>query len=170
VIYGGGHFTATSRNVTIRDRIEHDHPGALFVLVEYAGFVDARCSERFEARAINWPKPALIAPVAGTSLQGDLRMTGCSFLHRAPAGTGRASFGAEQEARAEDAESGAASDGLLYFGPAKELTTSPWEESLVMDEAYIREISRRQSIEIGRPFQWTDALDENTQGKLPYSP
>ena len=52
----------------------------------------------------------------------------------------------EQEAREEDTTLGAVSDGLLYFGPARSLTTTPYEETLIMDD-------RRAALDLARAMR-----------------
>jgi hypothetical protein len=181
VIYGGYHFNppvmppGTPPVAGIRDIVERAHPGAFFVISPYTGYIQAGCSAAFEGE-VKWPKGSLISPVRGTSLEGRLIRPGCTFSRPmiveprpgAPAITPE--WRAQNETRALEVFSGLAGDALLYLGPAASLMTSPADQTLIMDEAYFREISRRQEVMTGRPANFAEWVARAGRPPAPYRP
>jgi len=170
VIYGGFHFNqpgwppGTPHFQDLREMVEAHHPGAFYVVSPYVGFAQPACSAAFEAQ-MKWPPGSLAAPVRGTALEAALQRPGCSMGSNlraaAPPGTPAtpADIQARMDRRTQEVLSGVAGDALLYLGPAASLMNSPADPTLVMDEAYFREISRRYQIMTGSPASLADWIE-----------
>ena len=152
VIYGGFHFYGEK---SLRGIVEHDYPGAFFVVTAYRGFTDSGCSKAFEGAIQSWPNPALAEPVRGTKLEGLLHPQNCHFfpsnsIHSGPAVS--QAEAAKQMAELDRVASGVDGDALLFLGPASSLTYSPKLGDVFFDSAFRKEIERRLLIEFGQPL------------------
>jgi hypothetical protein len=135
--------------------VEHDYPGAFFLVTVYRGFTDSGCSKSFEKAIQSWPNPALAEPVRGTKLEGLLRPQNCHFLSSNSVRFGpdvSQAEAAKQMATFEEHISGVDGDALLFLGPASSLTYSPQSGDLYLDSTFRKEIERRSLIEIGQPL------------------
>ena len=179
VIYGGFHFNPPGLPPGVppiqdlKQRIEARHPGAIYVIADYIGFAQPACSAAFEAE-MAWPPGTLASPVRGTSLEAALQRPGCSFGSnlRAVAPPGAPPTQADQQLRmqrrTQEVLSGVAADALIYFGPQASLMNSPGDATLVMDEAYFREIARRFRIMTGAPASFAAWVDLASRPPAPY--
>jgi len=119
--------------------LEQQNPGALFVVIPYAGFLDKNCNAEFEKARENLPVPALLTPVRGTALDD------AAFRQRCPAfkvDTMPAAF----RDRYLRLLTGGTSEALLYLGPAASLTKSPVLPDAYLDDDYRNEILRHWSL------------------------
>jgi hypothetical protein len=110
-------------------RYESTYPGKTFVIDTHKGFAaffDLERGHQLEARMRDWPAPALV-PLADSWLR-DLDLP--YFLWPFPK-----RMAGESYARLVD--------GYLYLGPGSGLTYEPVPASILDDEAYIAELSRR---------------------------
>jgi hypothetical protein len=179
VIYGGFHFNKPGMPPGIpdlkvlKDLVEAHHPGAFFVVSPYIGFAQPACSAAFEAQ-MKWPAGTLVGPVRGTALEAELLRPGCSwganlrFVHPADAPPITPEEQARMTRRTQEVRSGVVGDALLYLGPQASLMNSPGDATLVMDEAYFREISRRNQIMTGSPANLADWIDIGSHPPQPY--
>ncbi|HEY8002779.1 MAG TPA: hypothetical protein VIE16_01045 [Phenylobacterium sp.] len=137
VIYGPPHFLFSPFGPSMRDSVERAHPGSTYLILPYAGYARAGCSQQVESRARAWAAPALVRPVTGTWL--------ARVMIRCAATGGFRSPDPAQVARARTALSGASADALLYLGPAATLTRDAPDQSLYLDSAYVAEWNRTRS-------------------------
>jgi hypothetical protein len=165
VIYGTFHFYRNSlKHLSLKQLVERDYPNSFFVVTPYIGFNEKSCSTEFERSAPGWPKPALLTPVRGTSLEGKLRRSGCTVM---PAGSNTFSPTmthdeiARAKASMEDESSGVAGDALLFLGPAAVLSQSPMVPDIYMDADYRLEISRRVQLMLDQPLSDSTADDNH---------
>jgi hypothetical protein len=110
-------------------RYESTYSGKTFVIDTHKGFAaffDLERGHQLEARMRDWPAPALV-PLAGSGL-ADLDLP--YFLWPFPKRTAGESY-----VRLVD--------GYLYLGPGSGLTYEPVPASILGDDAYIAELSRR---------------------------
>ena len=132
VIYGNYHFHGDQ---SLRELVDQDQPGALFLINPYTGFTDSPCSRAFEQVIRDSPSPSLATPVRGSSLQRQLQSAGCS---------------------------GVEEDTFLLLGPAAELTWSPQSPDLYLDPSFRKEIERRNLINFGQALPAYDAGDNSS--------
>ena len=161
VIYGTGHFQRGFAGQSLLDLIEIDFPGSLFLIVPYVGFVDAACTIAFEAQFDSWPAPALVSPIKGTTLEDVLRLPEFRVLDLGSIDEMQEPSEA-QLARLESVAAGLTADALLYLGPATSLITSPIDPSIYLDLDFLKEISRRSELQIGKAISLSDALNMAT--------
>lgn len=76
---------------------------------------------------------------------------------------------ARMERRTQEVLSGVVGDALLYLGPQASLMNSPGDATLVMDEAYFREIGRRNEIMTGSPANLADWIAFGSRPVQPYA-
>lgn len=179
VIYGGFHFNKPGMPAGIpdfqvlKDLVEARHPGALYVISPYIGFAQPGCSAAFEAQ-MKWPPGTLAAPVRGGALEGALLRPGCTwgsnmrFMRPSGAPPITPEEQARMQRRTQEVLSGVVGDALLYLGPQASLMNSPGDATLVMDEAYFREISRRNQIMTGSPANLADWIELGSRPVQPY--
>ncbi|MFL5296197.1 MAG: hypothetical protein ACJ798_07420 [Phenylobacterium sp.] len=173
VIYGALHFfhlptpPGLPASSSLKARVERAHPGAVYVVIPYFGFVQPECSASFEA-ATRWPADSLVAPVTGTSLEALLTRPGCPVIRPPRPAPGAQPMAPEVLAQIQAGfvrpASGADADALLYLAPAASLTTSPNDPDLKTDPAYSAEMARRAPI-IGFPPDFANHL---ATGPRPY--
>jgi hypothetical protein len=178
VIYGSAHFDITQswehearalttaadpggpmsgrQDATLRDLIEATHPGSLFVVHAYRGFANAECMKNFEQRMVEWPMPAIATPVAGTTLEQDMRkcLAPRSLRMRFPE-----SVPADVQQRVlalvlpnAERDNPLLADSVLFVARGGELTRSPVFLEFVLDEEWRAELDRRNRIIVGRPL------------------
>jgi hypothetical protein len=151
LIYGDGHFFPLpfGNYLPVLPLIEQKHPNSVYMIQMYTGFATKACTSRFEQTNRSWPASSLAAPVKGTTLRRVLFGSGCdvnpAISFRFPP-----SFSAAQKLKAlnttEEEFSGADADALLYLGKAASLAESPFEPSIYLDPAYLREMNRRATL------------------------
>ncbi|HEY3950265.1 hypothetical protein [Phenylobacterium sp.] len=163
VIYGTYHFfNDAPPNVAeppprLKDLVERNHPGAFYVIAPYIGFPKADCATTFEATT-KWPRNSLVTTIKDTAVEAALLRPGCALPVPTPVGPSSipAAELARWRERAQRISAGVDADALLYLAPSAELMVSPSDLTLLMDEAYFRETSRRMRIMTGRPMIWSD--------------
>ncbi|HVR56279.1 MAG TPA: hypothetical protein VMT72_05570 [Pseudolabrys sp.] len=162
VIYGTGHFLQGLDQPSLRDLIETDYPRSLFLVVPYTGFVDAASIEAFESQFGNWPTPALVSLIKGTSLQDMLPGFQVIEVSKAHGSQELSDAQRVRLARLEIAVAGFTADALLYLGPAASLAASPIDPSIYLDLDFLKEISRRSELQVGKPISLSDAVNTAT--------
>jgi hypothetical protein len=143
VIYGGGHFTRQPgspfpNDRMINARIEETHPGAVYVVLPHLP-VEPACRAEFEARTRGWTSGTVAAPVKGTWMEELYARPGCFRSGR---------------------ERNAMADALLYLGDPGDYRMSPVDPRAYLDEAYFRELSRRNEVAVGEPLNWAEFVRE----------
>ena len=140
---------------TVLTLTEQDYPGAFFTVSVYAGYIERNCSENFEKSHLKWPNPALVTPLRNSPLANELWPKNCHFAEQGSwkmifkPGTSAKEQAIALEKEQHDGEqllSGIDADGLLYLGPANNLTHTPDNPDVYLDEAFRAEISRRGHI------------------------
>lgn len=195
VIYGSGHFDVTQpwenealaliaaadpggpmsrgNDATLRDLIEKQYPGSLFVAHAYRGFSNSECMQQFEARMADWPMPALAIGIAGSTLDQDLRkcLAPPTIRRNFPP-----SVPAEVQQRVRELvlanverDNPLFADSVLFYARAGELTRSPVFLELTLDEEWRAELDRRNQIITGRPLP-ADWARERPSRLVPYTP
>lgn len=156
VIYGGYHFGVYPPGLhftagNIRALIDSAHPGALFVIWPYAGYATTTCAARFEKHIRNWPTPALVGPIRGSSWEKDAYQPGCGALPRFP----------QQAATEYEADmrnfAGLTGDALLYLGPRSQQVNGPYNPAIYLDLDFRAELDRRNQIKNGKPLDYLTA-------------
>lgn len=165
VIYGIDHLRmgAFSDPHNLLSRITSSHPGSFFIVTPYLGYAVKDCAARFEAHLSNWPVPALITPIRGSSLESDIAVAGCGPVPPPPSMTPD-----QYNALMRD-YTGLTSDALLYLGPRSQQTCSPASQDIYMDLAFRAELDRRNRIRSGRPISGFTG-QENTASPQPLWP
>ncbi len=154
IIYGYGHFnTDTSLSPLFGPQpslamiLNRDHPGALFVIVPYTGFLDKACNLAFEITAKEWPVPAIVTPIAGTSLDDEKARQQCPRGPHEPVPPGVTKEQLPQLiANFERYMAGVNADAMLYLGAVASLTRSPFLPDAYLDAAYQQEVMRHMAI------------------------
>jgi hypothetical protein len=189
VIYGNAHFgmpdmpvdPKTGIRIGVKDLrtwVEEDYPNAFFIVLPYWGFVQRACSAAFEQTYKDWPTPALVFPVRGSTIEEALRKPGCYALppNASTINMPNRSEAELAEIRAkiaiaeENMSSGMNGDALLYLGPAATLTRTPQEPSIYLDAAYRAEISRRNQIRGLKPLPNAIPFEPNAVSPRPMRP
>jgi hypothetical protein len=75
---------------------------------------------------------------------------------------------AAMQRRTQEVLSGVVGDAILYLGPAAGLMASPSDATLVMDEAYFREIARRYHLMTGDQARFADWVERGSHPPAPY--
>jgi hypothetical protein len=148
IIYGTGHFAVSPDN-DLGALIERQHPQALFVVMPYAGYFEKSCAVQFERNVRNWPMPALISPIRGSSLESRILPRGCNTSTPAPNPTPDQQKQQDAENRNEVALD---ADALLYLGPRDQLKRGPGMPDMYLDLDFRAEMERRSQIIMGRPI------------------
>ncbi len=127
-------------------RVEKSHPGVVFVVLPHQGFQER--NDELEARLASWPKPSL-ALVKNTWLGhlspdvifdvGYMRTAPDAPLVRAPSPF--------KGMMIQDV-----TDAYLYLGPKASLRQDAIPPEVQRDEAYQRELQRRQEVSGMRPI------------------
>jgi hypothetical protein len=159
VIYGTGHFLQGLDQPSLRDLIETDYPASLFLVVPYTGFADAASIEAFESQFGSWPTPALVSLIKGTSLQDMLPGFQVIEVSKAHGSQELSDAQRVRLARLEIAVAEFTADALLYLGPTASLAASPIDPSIYLDLDFLKEISRRNELLIGKPISLIEAID-----------
>jgi hypothetical protein len=154
VIYGSGHFIAAraGKPPTLRTLIETGHPKSVFVIFPFTGFADPACSAKLEARLAGTAAPVLLTSKDGAPTEASHRL-GCLRPQYPP-----------------DSPPEAQEEAVLYLGPLASLTRSPGDLTLALDQAYFDEISRRNQIQTGRPYDWSRGVESFGRGPQPFVP
>jgi len=121
-------------------RLEKTHPGTVFVALPHQGFQDR--NEELEARLASWPKPGL-ALVKNTWL-GDLGpdlITPAMRMRTSPDGPLVPAPSPFKGMTIQDV-----TDAYLYLGPKASLRYDSIPPEVQRDEAYQRELKRRQQL------------------------
>ena len=163
LIWGQAHFEdGAVFSPTLGPALKAAHRGSLYYISPYFGFNEAACDAAFEARAARWPTPALIAPLKGSATLKAMRKPGCTIdpgLAQGPQGMKPELLSA---LRANDDHlAGADADALLYLGKEASMTVSPVDPAFYLDDAYFKEMSRRNAITAGKPIDWADFVAAN---------
>jgi hypothetical protein len=163
LIWGMAHFTEGAvLSPVLGPTLRAAHPGSLYYVAPYFGFNEPACDAAFEARAARWPTPALIAPLEGSATLKAMREPGCTI----DPGLAQATKGMKPEVLAalranDDHLAGADADALLYLGKEAGMTVSPIDPAFYLDEAYFKEMSRRNEIIVGKPIDWAAFVAAN---------
>jgi hypothetical protein len=163
LIWGQAHFEDGAVFLpTLGPTLRAAHPGSLYYINPYFGFNEAACDAAFEARAARWPIPALIAPLKGSATLKAMRKPGCTI----DPGLAQDPKGMKPELlttlRANDDHlAGVDADALLYLGKEAGVTVSPVDPAFYLDEAYFKEMSRRNEIMLGKPIDWAGFIAAN---------
>lgn len=175
VIYGGAHFWPLMpgelgkkledewQTNTLRARIDHDYPGALFTARFYTGAGDKACIDDFESKVSNaWPVPALV-PLRGTAVADNLIRCNPARTDSftLPPGLSDAE---KQQAVAFWTEVEGQYDALLYVAPRAKVVFAPTLPDYFMDTDYFNEIARRYFIQTG------EKLDPPNRANYPMTP
>lgn len=172
IIYGTWHFNSDHTLApligpapSLRMLIEANHPGMLFVITPYSGFLDKRCDAAFEVDATSWPIPGLVTPVRNTALDNATQRVKCPILPHDPMPPGLTDQQKVQLGKnAERMAAGVDGDALLYLGPARSLTTSPNLPDIYLDDGYRQDVARHMAI-IGPPnadlSKWDLGVESN---------
>jgi hypothetical protein len=134
VLCGVGHLfhTDVSRGTAV-SVYERSYPGRTFVIMThdgFAAFIDFDRGKQLEARMLSWPRPSIV-PIKGTWL-ADLDLP--YFMWPFP----RRMAG---ESIADKA------DAYLYLGPGNSLTYEKTPASILDDDAYMAQVSKRFAID-----------------------
>jgi hypothetical protein len=148
VIYGADHLRLgiyTNKD-NLLALVNKARPGAFFIVSPYVGYTTAACAASFEKHIDNWPVPALVTPVRGSSLEEDILRPGCGVIDR-PNGMTE-----EQYAMLMRDYTGLMSDALLYLGPRSQQVCSPGSPDLYLDLNFRAEMERRNQLRFGKPI------------------
>ena len=149
LICGGAHLRrcCLTGQFGVTAVVEKSHPGAVFVVMPHQGFLEK--NEELEARLAAWPKPSL-ALVKNTWLGnlspdlifdvGYMRTSIDAPLVRAPSPFKGMTI--------QDV-----TDAYLYLGPKASLREATIPPEVLRDEAYQRELQRRQQLRGMRPMR-----------------
>jgi hypothetical protein len=162
VIYGSGHLILSPGYEDLRTLVAAKHPEAFFIVMPHIGFGQKSCTARFAKFARNWPVPALVTPVVGSSLENEVYRPGCSQFAIPPKAT------AQQLDLTNRNNSGLTSDALLYLGPRDRFVTSPNMPDLYLDTDFRAELERRSRLILGTPIKGYTA-ERNPAVNRPYS-
>jgi hypothetical protein len=195
IIYGSAHFDLTqswenealaliaaadpggpmskTQDATLRDLIEKQYPGRMFVAQAYRGFADTTCMHHFEQRMGAWPMPALAIDIAGTTVDEDMRKclkprsTRMNFPPSVPPDV-------QQRVRDlvlanADRDNPLLADSVLFYARAGDLTRSPTFLELTLDEEWRAELDRRNRIITGRPLP-ADWARDRPERPVAYTP
>jgi hypothetical protein len=153
IIYGAGHLISQPIVLmtnppapNIRMLIDAKHPGALFVVTPYVGYIQKECAARFERHIKGWPVPALATPIRGSTLETDIWRKGCSAFAKPEDMT------PDKFDETNRNTLGLTSDALLYLGPRKSLMTGPRDPDILLDLEYRAEMDRRMILRTGKPM------------------
>jgi hypothetical protein len=128
-------------------RIEKSHPGTVFVVLPHQGFFQDR-NEELEARLAAWPNPSL-ALVKDTwlgQLSPDL-ITPAGMMRTSPDSPLVPAPSPFKGMIIQDV-----TDAYLYLGPKASLRYDSIPPEVLRDEAYQRELQRRQELRGMRPM------------------
>ena len=154
----------------------------LAVVTPFTGYIEPECNAKVVAQAHDWPVPAVVGPVEGTSLKSELQLSECNYippeqLERMKAmatappppglqwqGPGKPPSPADMIAAQISMRSGANSDAILYLGPPDTFTQSPIDPNIYLDPDYFKEESRRSQCCVpgGKPLNWDQILQQNS--------
>jgi hypothetical protein len=153
VIYGAGHLVnepialmTNAPEPNLRMLIDARHPGALFVVTPYVGYIQKECAARFERHIKGWPIPALVTPIRGSTLEKDVWREGCSAFPKPP------DLPQDKFDASNRNNFGLTSDALLYLGPRKSLVNGPRDPDILLDLEYRAEMDRRMILRTGKPM------------------
>jgi hypothetical protein len=146
LIYGTGHFGIYPDFHNLRAILDEQHPGALFVVSPYTGYVQKDCATRFERHIKDWPIPALVGPIKASTLEADVWRKDCNAFARQPSLKDEA-----YEASGRN-NLGLNSDAILYLGPRKSLLYGPRDLDIILDLDYRAEMNRRMVLRTGQPL------------------
>ncbi|HTE43030.1 MAG TPA: hypothetical protein VK629_19555 [Steroidobacteraceae bacterium] len=157
-----------STTMNLRENIESFRPNAVFYIQPYTGPRTRSCAETIERAFNGWQIPALVIGTRGSALEREIVRPDCAY--RAPFNINDLPFIPPAEmsalrsgmiAAGERLTSGLAADAILYLGPSAELTVSSVMPDLYLDDAFRREIARRQTIK-GQPLSPLAMRDHTT--------
>jgi hypothetical protein len=146
IIYGLGHLAPVPGPPNIRMILDHDNPGALYVVSAYVGYVTKACTAPMDAVLSHVKAPALLSPL-DPSLRSLLDRSTCSVWTPEPdASADRKALFAASNRGAR----GLTSDAILYLGPKASLTTTPDVPDIYLDTEFRKELDRRMQIMLGK--------------------
>jgi hypothetical protein len=135
MLFGTGHLFHNERSRgTAVTEYERTYPGRTFVIEThdgFAAFIDLDRGRQLEARMRSWPRPSLV-PIRGTWL-ADLDLP--YFLWPFPK-------------RMAGETISELVDAYLYLGPGDSLTYEKTPGSILDDEPYITELTRRFGLDV----------------------
>jgi hypothetical protein len=145
VIYGTDHLRLGiyTNQDNLLARVEKANPGAFFVVWPYVGYATPACAAPFERHIKNWPIPALVTPIRGSSFERDIYRPGCGIFVRPPNMT------EEQYDLLMRDYTGLMSDALLYLGPRAQQVCSPGTPDIYLDLDFRSELERRNQLRFG---------------------
>jgi hypothetical protein len=129
VLCGVGHLFHKERGGTAVTAYEDKYPGRTFVIDAHTGFAaffDLERGHQLEARMRAWPTPSLVLVKGSWLADLDLQYFLWPFPKRMAG-----------EAYADLV------DAYLYLGPGASMTYEPVPDSIVSDQAYVDELSKR---------------------------
>jgi hypothetical protein len=156
VIYGSGHLLderSRGGEPSMRMLLDAKAPSALFTVTPYIGYFEKACEDRFDRHIKNWPIPAIVTPIRGSSLESDMWRKGCSPFPK-PSDLPQATFDEMNRKTL-----GLFSDALLYLGPRKTLLNGPRDLDIILDVDFREEINRRELLRTGRPLAPPNTAD-----------
>lgn len=143
-------------DATLRDLVEEEYPGSLFVAQTYQGFQDEECTRRFEDAMSDWPAPALAMSVRGTKLERAMRE--CLTVRDPSQMRFPPSIPAEVQDRVRaiiaanaDRDRPLLADSVIFIARAADLTVATPFIELALDESWLAELGRRYELMTGRP-------------------
>jgi hypothetical protein len=165
VIYGFDHLRLGlfTDKQNLLARISTTIPGAFFIVSPYIGYATKDCTAFFERHIHDWPVPALITPIQGTSLAEDVARPGCGPQTR-PTEWTESQF----DLMMKD-YTGLTSDALLYLGPREKQVCSPAKPDIYLDLDFRSELERRKQVRLNKPITGFTA-SENTATPKPFWP
>ena len=155
VIYGVDHLRPGAGEDNLLGLVNRAYPGAFYIVWPYVGYTTQACAQPFEAHIKDWPTPAIVQPLRGSSLEADMSRPGCGIFERLPGMTG------DQYAQLMRDYVGLTSDALLYLGPRSQQTCSPIMPDIYLDLDFRAELDRRSVIRRGKPLSGFEA-EQNT--------
>lgn len=162
VIYGGGHLGTEPED--LRAIVEIRHPHTFFVVIPYSGYAEKSCSAKFEKNTRNWPVPALITPIKGSSLEHKVGLLGCNIFPPPPNPT------PEQQKQIDSTNRNMLdADALLYLGRRNQLKRGPFMFDMYLDLDFRAEMERRNQIIAGKAIT-SFAPDNNPSLNRPWWP
>jgi len=179
LIIGTGHLFGPG---SLSARFGETFPSMLAVVTPFTGYIEPECNAKVVAQAHDWPVPAVVGPVEGTSLKSELQLSECNYippeqLERMKAmatappppglqwqGPGKPPSPADMIAAQISMRSGVNSDAILYLGPPDTFTQSPIDPNIYLDPDYFKEESRRSQCCVpgGKPLNWDQILQQNS--------
>jgi hypothetical protein len=192
LIVGSGHlFGFPAGPPSLAAKIEQAYPNSLAVVSPFTGYIESECNAKFVGHAKDWPVPAVVGPIAGTSLRSELQLPGCHYIPKAqiqhiekmastppplgvkpPPGMFAPPSAASRISAQVDMVSGVDADAILYLGPPDDLLESPVDPSIYLDPDYFKEMNRRAQCCTPTHYSlnWDELVQSNSVVQGEYRP